>query len=178
MASASLAYRGRLLGLLLMLLGIWAALIPLVGPYFGFAFTPDRVWMMTSGRLWLSVAPGAAAFIGGLLVASTDRAATPGAFLAALAGTWLIAGQNIVAFVVPGRSITTGSPVIDLGAPFRPSTMIFLERLGFFYGLGIVILFFAALALGEIIVARMAALRYRDRLDAIRVHQGEFDRTS
>jgi hypothetical protein len=177
MASASLAYRGRLLGLLLMLLGIWAALIPFVGPYFGFAFTPDRVWVMTSGRLWLSVAPGAAAFVGGLLVASTDRAATPGAFLAALGGIWLIAGQPLVSFFLPGHSIVTGSPVVDLGASFRPSTMIFLERLGFFYGLGIVILFFAALALGEIIVARMAALRYQDRLRAIRVHQGEFDRT-
>ena len=85
MASASLAYRGRLLGLLLMLLGIWAALIPFVGPYFGFAFTPDRVWVMTSGRLWLSLAPGAAAFVGGLLVASTDRAATPGAFPVSIA---------------------------------------------------------------------------------------------
>jgi hypothetical protein len=177
MASASLAYRGRLLGLLLMLLGIWAALIPFVGPYFGFAFTPDRVWVMTSGRLWLSVAPGAAAFVGGLLVASTDRAATPGAFLAALGGIWLIAGQPLVSFFLPGHSIVTGSPVVDLGASFRPSTMVFLERLGFFYGLGIVILFFAALALGEIIVARMAALRYQDRLRAIRVHQDEFDRT-
>ena len=103
--------------------------------------------------------------------------ATCGVMYAAAAPFWLIAGQPLVSFFVPGHSIVTGSPVIDLGAPFRPSTMVFLERLGFFYGLGIVILFFAALALGEIIVARMAALRYKDRLRAIRVHQGEFDRT-
>ena len=34
--------------------------------------------------------------------------------------------------------------------------MRFLESLAFFYGLGIVIVFFAALALGEVIVAHLA----------------------
>ena len=97
MSSPSLAYRGRMAGILLMLLGLWGGLIPFVGPYFGFAFTPDRVWVFTAGRLWLSVVPGAAAFIGGLLVAWTDRAAVPGAFLAVLGGAWFIAGQPVTA---------------------------------------------------------------------------------
>jgi hypothetical protein len=33
--------RGVLSGLLLVLLGIWGALIPFIGPYFHYAFTPD-----------------------------------------------------------------------------------------------------------------------------------------
>ena len=32
--------RGALSGLLLVLLGIWGALIPFVGPYFHYAYTP------------------------------------------------------------------------------------------------------------------------------------------
>ena len=42
MTSAALANRGRLTGGLLMLLGAWGALVPFVGPYFGYAYTPDR----------------------------------------------------------------------------------------------------------------------------------------
>jgi hypothetical protein len=37
------------------------------------------------------------------------------------------------------------------------------------------VLFFAALALGEIIVARMAALRYHDRLTAVIERQDEYN---
>jgi hypothetical protein len=164
MTSAALANRGRLTGSLLMLLGAWGALVPFIGPYFGYAYTPDRAWVYTTGRLWLSVLPGAAAVLGGFLVACTDRMAAPGAFLAALGGTWFIVGQPVTAFAVHNASITPGSPVITIGALFGPTTMRFLETLGFFYGLGVVILFLAALALGEVVVARMAAARFRDRM--------------
>lgn len=174
MASASLAYRGRFIGILLMLLGLWGAFIPFVGPYFGFAFTPDKVWAFTSGRLWLSVVPGAAAFLGGLLVSTTDRAAVPGAFLAVLGGGWYVIGLPVVALAFP-RSISPGSPVYDVGSPFHPAVMTFLEKFSFFYGLGVVVLLFAALALGEIIVARMAALRYHDRLTAVIEHQDGYN---
>ena len=53
--------RGALSGFLLLLLGIWGALIPFVGPYFHYAYTPERrrgSW--TSGRFWLEVLPGVA----------------------------------------------------------------------------------------------------------------------
>lgn len=175
MASASLAYRGRIIGIILILLGLWGALIPFVGPYFHFGFTPDRTWVYTDGRLWLSIVPGAAAFIGGLLIATTDRAAVPGAFLAVLGGAWFVVSLPVIATFVGGHSISAGSPVVSLGDPFRPSVMTFLERLSFFYGLGAVVLFFAALALGEVIVARMAALRYHDRLTAAMDRQDDYD---
>ena len=53
--------RGALSGVLLMLLGLWGALIPFVGPYFRYAYTPDTAWTYNTGRLWLEVLPGAAA---------------------------------------------------------------------------------------------------------------------
>jgi hypothetical protein len=164
MTSAALANRGRMSGILLMLFGAWGALVPFIGPYFGYAYTPDKVWAYTSGRLWLSVVPGAAAFLGGLLVAFSDRAAPTGAFLAVLGGIWLVIGQPVIALARPGGAIAPGSPVVSHGAVFAAPTMRFLEALGFFYGLGVVVLFFAALALGEVLVARMAADRYRERM--------------
>jgi hypothetical protein len=138
-------------GLLLMLLGAWGALIPFVGPYFGYAFTPDKTWTYTSGRLWLSVAPGAAAFVGGLLMLLTPRI---GASLAALGGIWFVIGRPVIADAVKSSTITAGSPVSTSGATYGPSTMHFLENLGFFYGLGVVIVFVAALALGRAAAAR------------------------
>jgi hypothetical protein len=45
--------KGAVSGVLLVLLGIWGALIPFVGPYFHYAYTPDRTWDYTTGRLWL-----------------------------------------------------------------------------------------------------------------------------
>ena len=47
MTSESLAHRGRVIGVLLMLLGAWGAVVPFVGPYFGYAYTPDKVWVYT-----------------------------------------------------------------------------------------------------------------------------------
>ncbi len=164
MASAALAHRGRLVGTLLMLLGGWGALVPFVGPYLHYAYTPDRAWTYTSGRLWLSVLPGAAAFLGGLLVVGSDRAASLGAFVAAAAGTWFIVGQQVTAFAVTGTPISAGRPAAIPHAIAGVKTMRFLETLGFYYGLGVVIVFFAALALGEVLVAKMAARRFSARL--------------
>ena len=57
--------RGAVSGTLLVLLGVWGALIPLVGPYFHYAYTPDAAWTFTAGRIWLEIVPGAATFLGG-----------------------------------------------------------------------------------------------------------------
>ncbi len=161
MAGPALANRGRLTGVVLFVLGVWGALIPFVGPYIGYAYTPDKAWAYTSGRLWLSVVPGAAAALGGLLVAATDRAAATGAVLAALGGAWFVVGQPVTAFALASKKISAGSPVTH-NAVFSAASMRFMEDLGFFYGLGVVILFTAAVALGELVVARMAARRFNE----------------
>jgi hypothetical protein len=110
------------------------------------------------------VVPGAAAFLGGLLVVASDRPAAFGAFLAVLGGAWLVLGQAVTAFALAGDHISAGSPIAASGAIFGPATMRFAERLGFFQGLGILVIFLAAVALGEVIVARMAASRFSSRL--------------
>src|SRR5260370_106681 len=67
--------RGAVSGVLLILLGAWGGLVPFVGPYFGYAYTPDKAWHFTLARLWLEIVPGAAAVLGGVLVAVRARAA-------------------------------------------------------------------------------------------------------
>src|SRR4029450_3073359 len=47
--------RGAFSGFLLMLLGLWGALIPFVGPYFDYAYTPDKAWTYNTGRLRLGL---------------------------------------------------------------------------------------------------------------------------
>src|SRR2546421_317801 len=68
--------RGAGSGLLLILLGAWGALIPFVGPYFHFAYTPDTAWTWTWGRFFLEVVPGVAAVLGAV---AFGRAAVVGA---------------------------------------------------------------------------------------------------
>jgi hypothetical protein len=155
MTRPQLTSRGRGSGVLLMLLGAWGAVVPFVGPYFGYAFTPDKTWTYNSGRLWLSIVPGAAALLGGFLVVASRRIALLGGFLAALGGVWFVIGQGVTAIAV--KSITPGTPVGASGDVFSPATMKFLEGLGFFYGLGVVIVFFAALAIGKRASAKSSA---------------------
>lgn len=135
--------RGALSGAVLVLLGIWGALIPFIGPYFHYAYTPDRTWDMTSGRLWLEVVPGVVTLIGGatVLVSRFRPAALFGAWLAALAGAWFAVGT-----LVASHWRRVPSAGIPLGGTMR----VALEQAGFFFGLGIVIVFLAALALGRL----------------------------
>lgn len=139
--------RGAFSGLLLVLLGIWGGLIAFVGPYFDYAYTPDRAWAFNSGRFWLSVVPGAAAVLGGLIVLlSANRAAgVIGAWLAALGGAWFVIGGPISTLWTADGSNAAGEPV-------GGTTAQALEQLGFFTGLGTAIVFFAAVALGRFTV--------------------------
>ncbi len=131
-------------GLLLVLLGAWGALIPFIGPYFHYAYTPDKAWTYTTGRLWLEILPGLATALGGLILLASARrpAAMFGAFLAALGGAWFVVG-NLVSTLWNGNTPEAGVPV---GSTI---SRLAVEELGFFIGLGVVIVFFAALALGR-----------------------------
>ena len=155
--------QGALSGALLVLLGIWGALIPFVGPYFHYAYTPDRAWVATSARMWLEVLPGVVTMAGGIvvLVSRFRPTAVLGAWLAAVAGAWFAAGD-----VIAGRWARLPQPGTPAGGPARAV----LEQIGFFTGLGIVIVFVAALALGRFTVvgARQAAAAARSDAAAAR----------
>lgn len=137
--------RGAFSGFLLILLGLWGALIPFVGPYFHFAYTPDTGWTYTTGRLWLEILPGAAVFLGGflLMIATGRHVALFGAMLAAAAGTWFTLG--------PVLSPLWNHHVAMGGSPAGSTVyMRIMEQLGFFTALGVVIVFIAATALGRV----------------------------
>jgi hypothetical protein len=143
--------RGVLCGILLVLLGAWGALVPFVGPYFHFAYTPDRAWAYTAGRLYLSVIPGAAAALGGLLMLITRSRAVGvlSGFLAALGGAWFIVGYAIILVATKSSTINPGVPVGSSAAGAIPTIRQTAEELGFFYGLGVMIVFVCAVAIGR-----------------------------
>src|ERR1017187_7853771 len=156
--------RGGLCGLLLILLGAWGALIPFIGPYFKFAYSPDKTWAYTSGRLYLSLVPGAAAVLGGLLLLGTrSRAAGMfGGLRAAAGGAWFIAGAGIVDIVLNRTSIKPGAPLAHAGSGIGSAAKwMFLEEIGFFAGVGILIILFGAIAIG-----RLSMVSARDTADS------------
>src|SRR5437763_1340758 len=106
--------RGAGSGLLLILLGAWGALIPFVGPYFHFAYTPDTAWTWTWGRFFLEIVPGVAVALGGLiLIISAFRpVAMFGAALAAAGGAWFAVGS----LLGPGRARQGGPPFRRTGS--------------------------------------------------------------
>ena len=154
--------RGALSGFLLILLGAWGALIPFVGPYFHYAYTPDTAWAYTSGRLWLEILPGVAAVLGGLILLASALRPTAmfGAGLAIAAGAWFTVGTLFTPLFPATARFTAGTPA-GISTLARVS-----EQLGFFTGLGLVIVFVGALALGRLSVvglvdARLAGARRR-----------------
>ncbi|MGH3602297.1 MAG: hypothetical protein ACRDQH_18800, partial [Pseudonocardiaceae bacterium] len=56
--------RGAGSAFLLVLLGIWGAVIPFIGPYFHYAFGVTVPWFFTYDRLWFNILPGIALFLG------------------------------------------------------------------------------------------------------------------
>src|SRR5215467_11342416 len=136
--------RGALSGVLLVLLGIWGGLIPLVGPYVHYAYTPDHAWKMTSGRVWLEFLPAAGTFVGGLvLLASRLRPmALLGGSLAVISGAWFAVG-NALAPLWTNNLHAQGFPV---GSHIAKA----MEQIGFFPGLGVAIVCIASIALGRL----------------------------
>jgi hypothetical protein len=148
--------RGAASGFLLILLGAWGALVPFAGPYFDFAFTPDQEWTWTAARGWLEVLPGAATVIGGLLLLGSRNRATAmlGGWLTVLAGAW---------FVV-GRALAGPLGIGDVGAPLAvtDNKRAVLE-LAYFYGLGSLIIFLGAVALGRLSVRTARDVAFAQR---------------
>ena len=142
--------RGALSGVLLVLLGLWGALIPFVGPYFRYAYSPDRAWHVTAGRLWLEVLPGAVTLACGVvvLISRLRPVAVFAAWLAALAGAWFAVGTVVAAH---------WTTLPTAGAPVGGSARMALEQIGYFIGLSVVIVFVAALALGRLTAQAAAA---------------------
>lgn len=140
--------RGAASGFLLVLLGVWGAVIPFVGPYFGYTFGVTVPWFFTYDRLWLNILPGIAVFVGGLILGpSTNRASGGlGAWLALVGGIWFTIGPVI------SQLWRVGGLAAPIGEPLGPNSLQMLEQLGYFYGLGALITALAGVALGRLTV--------------------------
>jgi hypothetical protein len=131
-------------GFLVAVLGIWGGIIPFIGPYFHYAYTPDKAWTYTTGRLDLEILPGAGALLGGLILmaARSRHVALLGSLLAVASGAWFVVGN------VFGPLWTVTNPA---GGPAGTgTTMRVLEQIGFFSGLGVVIVLIAAAVAGRV----------------------------
>jgi len=102
----------------------------------------------TNGRLWLEVVPGVVTLAGGLVLlwSRLRPLAVFGAWLAALAGAW---------FAVGGLVAQHWASLPTAGQPVGSGMQLVLEEIGFFTGIGLGIVFVAAVALGRFTVLTM-----------------------
>src|SRR6266702_1841712 len=107
----------------------------------------------------LLILPGVGAMLGGLivLVSSNRPFAIFGAWLAALSGAWFALGSVLA----PTWSGT--GPSMSPGTPTGGALTRALEQIGFFTGLGIVIVLLAAMALGRFSVIGVREARQAER---------------
>ena len=147
--------RGAMSGIFLILLGLWGALIPFVGPLFNFAFTPDQEWTWTTARGWLEVLPGAVTVVGGLLLLMSRNRVT------AMLGGWLAVAGG--AWFVVGRALAGPLGLGDVGSPVAATEtkQVWLE-LTYFYGLGALIVFFGAAALGRLSIRSVRDIEWAE----------------
>jgi hypothetical protein len=134
---------GALSGFLIVLLGLWGALVPFIGPYFHYAFGGYQTWHFTSQRLWLCIVPGAVAVLGGLMLlrASTRVGGLTAGWVALAAGVWFAVGPTV--------SLLWHHTIYAIGTPAGGYTRQMLEWVGYFYGLGATIIGLAAFAMGR-----------------------------
>lgn len=148
--------RGATSGFLLILLGAWGALIPFVGPLFDFAWGTDQAWAWLPARGWLEVLPGAATVLGGVLLLGSRNRATAmlGGWITVLAGAWFVVGRPLADVLRIG----------DVGKPLAATDAKFAALdLTYFTGLGVVIVFLGALALGRLSVRTLRDVQYAQR---------------
>lgn len=150
--------RGAASGILLILLGVWGALIGFVGPYFDFGLAGDAAWTWTAQRFVLQVLPGVVALLGGvLLVRTANRAvALLGGWAAIAAGGWFVIGPVLSPLIGLGDVATTGTA----GSSGAHTAAVVLASFG---GLGAVIVLIAALGVGRLSVRSVRDVDYAQR---------------
>jgi hypothetical protein len=149
--------RGAASGLLVVLLGLWGALVPFVGPQFDFAYNPDVGSSWSAARGWLEVLPGAVAVVGGFLLLTSRNRATAmlGGWLSVIAGAWFVVGRVVATTLTIGE---IGPPVAE-----TDTKAAWLE-LTYFYGLGALIVFLGAMGLGRLSVRSVRDVGYAQRV--------------
>jgi hypothetical protein len=141
------------------LLGLWAAAVPLLGPYFDFGFDTTKAWTFSEVHWTLSIVPGLAAAVGGLLLVRPLRSlGALGRLLVAACGAWLVVGPSLY----PLWADRTLQPIA--GADWKRA----LLWIGYFYGVGTLLTLVAGYVQG--LVTR------RRRIEEMQIAEPQFER--
>jgi len=148
--------RVRNAGVLVLLVGVWGALVPYVGPTFGYDMGDTPAWTWTEARFTQHLLPGLAAVLGGLLLMRTHQRATQqtGAGIATLGGIGFL--------VVPSlHPLWAGQSMggMSMGDSALSSA---LTSLGYHYGIGAVICVLGAYAWGALGASRSDDAQVRE----------------
>lgn len=159
--SAPARRHARLLGLGVVLIGIWGGLVPFVGPTFGFTMGHAPAWTWSASRAELHVAPAVGAVVGGLLMMGGLRRATllGGGVLAAIGGVWFViapALRPLWAGGSTGMSGTTMHSGMGMMGATQSTGMTPLEAIGYHYGPGAATAVLASIGLRMALVAARA----------------------
>ena len=119
-------------GLLIALVGAWAAIAPFVGPEFGYRVTSLGAWHWSMRNWMLHLAPGGAALLAGLLMMSRARASRTLSLVLGLAvvaaGAWLIVGPPVWTWIEHSASYATASArtalLYQVGAALGPGILL------------------------------------------------------
>lgn len=135
--------RTAVIGPLLVLLGVWGALVAFAGPYFAYGYAPLAPWVLTGSRLWLELLPGVATVVAGAVIIGTTRRAggVLASWLAVASGAWFAIGTSLWT-VIFGIAEPMGAAV---GGPRQQA----LAEIGMFTGLGVAIVLLGAVAMGR-----------------------------
>jgi hypothetical protein len=131
----------RVLGVVVMVTGVWTAFAPFVGPAIGFAPAGAVAWTWTAPHWQLSLAPGVTAAVAGVtLLAGGAVEAWFAKLMSYAAGLWLLATPVVAAVWLDARDVAM------LSAHTTSEAGVVL---GFFTVPGVVLVTAAALAAGR-----------------------------
>lgn len=134
--------RAKIAGGVLLVLGLWGALVPFIGPSFGYGMGGVGAWTWTESHATLHLAPGVAAIVGAIfLLLGRSTSQTFGSLLAIVGGIWFViapslhplwAGQSMAGMNGMGDSVWSSA----------------LSALGYHYGTGVLIAIVGAYTFG------------------------------
>jgi len=155
-AQRSVRSKYRVVGGLIVLIGAWGALVPFIGPSFGFSMGNTPAWTWTESIATLHVLPGIVAVLAGVaLIAGIARLGSAG--LAAMAGAWFVIGPSLhplwAGGATSGGQAMSGGMMMGMGGPHVSATRQALEAIGYHYGTGAAIAVLGAIGLGLALAA-------------------------
>src|ERR1700753_176883 len=160
--------RGAVSGLLLIILGVWGALIPFIGPYFHFAYTPGQPWAWSTARAWLEVFPGATTAVGVFLLLISGNRATAmfGGWLAVSAGAWFVVGRALASTLRLGD---VGQPIAATDAKRA------VIEIAYFSGLGALIVLIGGAVLARVTIRTARDVELAQQAAGLPVNPGSVD---